>query len=43
MNSGKKVVKSLSKKEQLWLPATPEKASLQGSFYQPKYASHILH
>ena len=32
--------KSLMKKEQLWLPATPEKTSFQGSFYQPRTPQH---
>ena len=41
MSSGKKAqplseAKSLSRKEQLWLPGTPEKSSFQGSFYQPR-------
>jgi len=41
MSSGKKAqplseAKSLTRKDQLWLPGTPEKSSFQGSFYQPK-------
>ena len=41
MSSGKKAqplseAKSLSRKDQLWLPGTPEKSSFQGSFYQPR-------
>ena len=45
MSSSKKSLKpseakSLMKKEQLWLPATPEKNSFQGSFYQPRTPQH---
>ncbi len=42
MSSGKKAqksfdAKSLSRKEQLWLPATPEKATFYTHFYQPRF------